>query len=622
MVLSTHPHFGLGATLTHGIAPGRLLWVVGPGWTWDLVQGGAKSDFASGEWYSFALVKSGATWSFYVDGLLDQSATLPQSSAYSGASGLWVGAIEPGLSDNLHFFQGALDDYRVYDRALSVAEIRALFAAGGFHKTCAAPATGCSGACVDLQTSQTDCGACGNACGNGLACVAGTCLCPGGLTSCGGVCVDTSTDSVNCGACGNACAHTACSAGVCAGACAPGFGDCDGFPANGCETDLLASPAHCGACGNACALAHATAACTAGACTVASCDAGYSDCDGNPTNGCETDIGSGGGCPSGLTLMAWARQYPSMVKLASGNVLVVGGTSATEVFDIGTATWTPGAPLATRDPADFLDPMYAFRLPTGELFVSLDAFGEVFSTSTGSWAMTPPMLAPQQYRTPVLLHSGRILVTGGWDATAGNAAEIFDAASGAWTAAASMIHDRYFHSATTLPSGQVLVAGGFPGEGGLTSAEVYDPASDTWSATGTLGAWRALHAATLLPSGKVLVTGGADAGPTAEVFDPATGSWTATSPMTVNRFNHAATLLASGMVLVTGGMTLLGPDSYQVHSSAEVYDPIADTWTPVGSMITPRAFHAAVLLDSGDVLIAGGEGENGGILRGAEIYRP
>jgi hypothetical protein len=175
MVLSTHPHFGLGATLNHVGAPGRMLWLVGPGWTWDFVEGGAKSDFASGEWYSFALVKSGATWSFYVDGVLDQSATLPQSDAYSGASGLWVGAIEPGLSDDLHFFQGALDDYRVYARALSLAEVRALHREGGFQKPCPAPRTSCDGACLDTQSDPANCGACGNVCGSMTVCAAGTC---------------------------------------------------------------------------------------------------------------------------------------------------------------------------------------------------------------------------------------------------------------------------------------------------------------------------------------------------------------------------------------------------------------------------------------------------------------
>jgi hypothetical protein len=44
-----------------------------------------------------------------------------------------------------------------------------------------------------------------------------------------------------------------CSAGQCATrACLPGWGDCDGDPGNGCETDVTSSPRHCGFCENGC----------------------------------------------------------------------------------------------------------------------------------------------------------------------------------------------------------------------------------------------------------------------------------------------------------------------------------------------------------------------------------
>jgi hypothetical protein len=68
---------------------------------------------------------------------------------------------------------------------------------------------------------------------------------------------DTQTDPEHCGACGNACAAAnatpSCAEGTCViDACDPGFGDCDGVPSNGCETDTTSSAAHCGGCGMAC----------------------------------------------------------------------------------------------------------------------------------------------------------------------------------------------------------------------------------------------------------------------------------------------------------------------------------------------------------------------------------
>ncbi|QSQ14199.1 hypothetical protein [Myxococcus landrumensis] len=70
--------------------------------------------------------------------------------------------------------------------------------------------------------------------------------------------------------------------------CDMGFADCDGNPANGCEKDLFSDEANCGACGTVCAGApSAQAVCGAGTCGLG-CGVGRFDCDGNPANGCES----------------------------------------------------------------------------------------------------------------------------------------------------------------------------------------------------------------------------------------------------------------------------------------------------------------------------------------------
>lgn len=52
----------------------------------------------------------------------------------------------------------------------------------------------------------------------GLVCLNGACACGGGRTACGGVCLDTQTDNANCGACGKRCSvgQTTCVGGRCA----------------------------------------------------------------------------------------------------------------------------------------------------------------------------------------------------------------------------------------------------------------------------------------------------------------------------------------------------------------------------------------------------------------------
>jgi hypothetical protein len=125
--------------------------------------------------------------------------------------------------------------------------------------------------------------------------------CPLGLILCAGRCVDATSDPVHCGGCGLRCAGgangaAACTSGACALACAPGFANCDGLLANGCEVDTRSSREHCGACGAACSFANATATCAAGTCALGACAAGYGDCDGVAANGCEASLTTADRC--------------------------------------------------------------------------------------------------------------------------------------------------------------------------------------------------------------------------------------------------------------------------------------------------------------------------------------
>lgn len=61
--------------------------------------------------------------------------------------------------------------------------------------------------------------------------------------------------------------------------------DCDGVIDNG--FDLLNDSVNCGACGWVCELENATARCENGACWVESCEDGYFDVNGDPSDGCE-----------------------------------------------------------------------------------------------------------------------------------------------------------------------------------------------------------------------------------------------------------------------------------------------------------------------------------------------
>jgi hypothetical protein len=125
------------------------------------------------------------------------------------------------------------------------------------------------------------------------ACNAGYADCDGSAAN--GCEVNIATSVSNCGGCGNVCSTPngtpACSSGSCTVAsCNAGYGNCDGSAANGCEVNLQTSVSNCGSCGNACSTPNGSPTCSSGSCAVGSCNSGYANCNGSPADGCEINI--------------------------------------------------------------------------------------------------------------------------------------------------------------------------------------------------------------------------------------------------------------------------------------------------------------------------------------------
>jgi MYXO-CTERM domain-containing protein len=172
----------------------------------------------------------------------------------------------------------------------------------------------------ETAPSLSNCGACGTACtntGGTTSCtyngITGGCVpvCDSTHSNCDGNinngCEATSDLShcggLGCGACDTLWSNpTACTNNVCLYTCKAGYLDCNktGADLDGCETFEDAN--HCGASCMACAsLPHTTSpACKSSTCGYAACTAGFSDCDSNVSNGCETntdgDINNCGAC--------------------------------------------------------------------------------------------------------------------------------------------------------------------------------------------------------------------------------------------------------------------------------------------------------------------------------------
>jgi hypothetical protein len=81
---------------------------------------------------------------------------------------------------------------------------------------------------------------------------------------------------------------SACVGGNCVvQSCNPGFANCNGNPDDGCETNIATNPNNCGFCGRVCSAGpNSSPICTQGNCGLA-CSPGFKNCNLNLNDGCE-----------------------------------------------------------------------------------------------------------------------------------------------------------------------------------------------------------------------------------------------------------------------------------------------------------------------------------------------
>jgi galactose oxidase-like protein len=97
------------------------------------------------------------------------------------------------------------------------------------------------------------------------------------------------------------------------------------------------------------------------------------------------------------------------------------------------------------------------------------------------------------------------------------------------------------------------------------------------------------------------------------------GTFTPTGSMSSPRAQPNWALLPNGKVLVAGG-AILSPCCADL-ASAELYDPATGTFSPTGSMGMARSRATATLLPNGKVLVPGGW-NGGSVNASADLYDP
>lgn len=344
-----------------------------------------------------------------------------------------------------------------------------------------------------------------------------------------------------------------------------------------------------------------------------------------------------------VVAVSWDGQHDTAVVLKDGKkVLVAGGADATSaavrqsaVYDLDQGIWSAPALLGTARQLHALT-----LLPSGKVLITGGRGGpgapalataELYDPGHGTWTATKhPMAAGRWGHSAVLLSNGLVLVAGGSTTRPGGtvmalrSAELFDPEGETWVAAKDMTDARAGHAAVVLQSGKkVLVCGGSVPVGAdddpaLAFCELYDTDNKTWAPTGSMHHPRSAHTATTLSATSVLVAGGRAPGAsgdggfdpfaraTAEVFNLTPGTWQETKPMPAGRAFHRAVPLGSGKVLVVGGADDLGNEAG--YRSALEY--AAGDWAKVPGLAEGRWSFAAAASGT-KVLVAGGVARTG-----------
>lgn len=350
--------------------------------------------------------------------------------------------------------------------------------------------------------------------------------------------------------------------------------------------------------------------------------------------------------------------------------------SALRIGSPGQARWSPVITLP-------LVPAAAANLPDGKVLLwSSDnrlEFGGGGSTYTA--LLDPATLAVTESLTSETGHDmfcpgttnladGRVLVNGGVDSAK---TSLFDPASGSWSTGAAMNISRGYNANTLLQDESVLTVGGsWSGGQGNKHAEVWTAATGWRRLSGVpvtsmltadpgglfrsdnhmwlipTGRGRVLHAGpsaqmnwiettgdgrigpagkrgddvdsmsgvtVMYDAGKILKAGGStayeyvDANANAYVLDVSNGLVVRKlSPMAYPRAFHNAVVLPDGQVVIVGGQTYPVPFSDGTSVlAAELWNPVTETFRVLPAMTVPRNYHSvALLLPDATVLSAGG----------------
>jgi hypothetical protein len=316
------------------------------------------------------------------------------------------------------------------------------------------------------------------------------------------------------------------------------------------------------------------------------------------------------------TIRAVARDAAGN-ETTSAAVAVTVANSATDPAQVG--RWsTPGTlPII---------PIHTNLLPNGKLLI-FDSETDS-STNPRIWDPVANTFTQVPYNNTadlfcsghVPLPDGRILVAGGH---AGGYigirnTTIFNPANNSWTDVQPMTYPRWYPTTTKLPDGRILVVSGStncpecanPSVAHNNIAdlpEIFDPKTNTWSVlTGASLKLPLYPHMYVLPDGRVFAAATQEDPIASRVLNLTTKTWSVVDPAV--RDGGSSAMYLPGKILKSGSARNPDYPAANATNTAWAIDMTqpSPTWRQVGSMAFPRTQHQLTVLPDGTVLATGG----------------
>lgn len=156
----------------------------------------------------------------------------------------------------------------------------------------------------------------------------------------------------------------------------------------------------------------------------------------------------------------------------------------------------------------------------------------------------------------------------------------------------------------------------------VANSQFFAQTAFQWQKSGSLILARQRFNVALLPNNEVLIMGGMLQNGvitnTTEIYNPITRQTRQGEPMNQPHGECDVITRADGSIVIVGGIYDYGTE--KVTNAVELYDPVLQQWTVIGSLLHGRRQHCAIALNNDEILVVAGLGSKLLQLKSAEIF--